>query len=98
MEEYFPDVIQAIPGEGRNIYCYFSNGAIRKYDVGPLIDRGGVFEVLRDEDTFRNKLTVMNNTVAWDIAGSFDRAKCIDLDPFTLYDGEAVRDPLEETA
>lgn len=43
---------------------------------------------------FRNALTVMNDTVAWDLLGCFDPANCIDIDPFTVAECEAVSDPL----
>ena len=93
---YYPVVVQAIPGEGRTVYAYFTDGSIRAYDVQPLIEQGGVFAQLRDPDFFRDRLTVLNDSVAWDVSGSFDPTCCIDLDPFSVYASQPVSDPLQE--
>ena len=64
-------------------------------NMEPLIAKGGVFIKLKDRDFFRNRLTVMNNTAAWDSSGKHDPTDCIDIDPVTLYEAEQVSDPLE---
>ena len=52
---------------------------------------------LCNEDTFRNSLTVMNGTVAWDLQGTRNAEICIDLDPCELYDScPSAADPLQE--
>lgn len=94
-EKYFPEVIQAVAGNGNSIYVYFSDGKITLYDVESLINKGGVFEALKDRDFFIDQLTVLNGTAAWDLSGSYDPADCIDIDPFMLYEAEKVQDPLE---
>ncbi len=95
-EMYFPEVVQSVPGEGRTVYAYFSDGSIHRFDVMPLIEQGGVFSKLRDEAFFRERITVLNGTVAWDVAGNYDPYHCIDLDPCEIYQEETVSDPLEE--
>lgn len=66
-------------------------------DAKPLLKQGGVFSPLRDEATFRNSLTVMNGTVAWDLEGTRNASACIDLDPCELYDNcPSAIDPLQE--
>ena len=46
---------------------------------------------------FRERLTVLNDTVAWDLDGNRDPAACIDLDPCELYEScPVVEDPLKE--
>ena len=40
----------------------------------------------------------MNSTLAWDLSGRFDPTDCIDIDPFTVYESQSVKDPLEEIA
>lgn len=96
---YFPEVVQAVPGEARTVYAYFSDGTVRLLDVGPLIERGGVFACLSDEDFFRNRLTVMHGAVAWDVSGTRDEASCIDIDPCSAYeDSKIVADPLGSVA
>ena len=91
--EYIPKVLQAVAEENFTIYLYFSDGSVRQYDAKPILARGGVFEPMRDENFFREHLTVLN---AWDINGDFDSCNCIDLDPVELYESSvAVADPLE---
>ncbi len=46
-EEYFPEVVQAVPGENYTVYAYFSDGTIHRFDMKPLINTGGVFEILK---------------------------------------------------
>ena len=54
-----PKVVQVLPGSDFTVYVYFLDGAIRALDVKPLLEKGGVFTPLRDEETFRNSLTVL---------------------------------------
>ena len=68
--EYIPSVVQAIPGDNHTVFAYFSDGSIHHVDVSPLIARGGVFSQLNDEKLFRDALTVLNDTVTWDISGN----------------------------
>ena len=97
MEEYLPEVVQAVPGEGRTVYAYFTDGSVRLADIGPLIAGGGVFAQLADEGFFRDRLTVMNGAVAWDVSGTRDPTTCIDLDPLEMYrTARRVPDPLRE--
>lgn len=84
MDKIFPEVIQAVAGENFTVYAYMKDGSIRLFDAKPLIEQGGVFEKLRDETFFSERLTVMNETVAWDLSGRHDPADCIDIDPFTV--------------
>ena len=63
--EYMPKVLQAVAGEDFTLYLYFSDGSVRLYDAKPILERGGVFEPMRDENFFREHLTVLNDTAAW---------------------------------
>ena len=67
----------------RQVYAYMNDGSVRKFDVKPLIKKGGVFKKIEDKEIFKNTLTVLNGTVAWDIAGNRNIYKCIDIDPMT---------------
>lgn len=91
----FPKVVQVITLRHGVICAYFEDGAIREYDVRPLMRPGTVFEALLDEETFKNCLTVLNDTAAWDLTGKRDPADCIDLDPDTIYESKPIADPLE---
>ncbi len=92
-----PQVVQVLAGENFTVYVYFLDGTIRLLDAKPLLKQGGVFSPLYDEVTFRNSLTVMNGTVAWDLEGTRNTSVCIDLDPCELYDNcPSTIDPLQE--
>ena len=97
--DYFPQVVQAVAGEDHTVYAYFSDGTVRKADVGPLVERGGACARLADRSFFTDRLTVLNDAVAWDVTGDLDETKCIDLDPRELYgNSPVVDDPLEPMA
>ncbi len=95
METLFPKVVQAVAGENRTVYAYMNDGTIHLLDMKPMIAQGGVFDRLSDNTFFAEHLTVLNDTVAWDLTGEHDPAACIDIDPFTVADAPAVADPLE---
>ena len=76
----------------RIVYAYMNDGSVRKFDVKPLIKKGGVFKKIEDKEIFKNTLTVLNGTVAWDIAGNRNIYKCIDIDPMTIFKSPAVPD------
>ena len=96
--ELFPKVLQAIAGEDFTVYAYMQDGTVRLYDAKPLISKGGVFEPLRAEAFFKERLTVLNNTVAWDLSGKLDPSDCIDIDPFTVAECPVVADPLKSVS
>ena len=96
--EKFPKVLQSIAGENFTVYAYMQDGTVRLYDAKPIISKGGVFEPLKDESFFRERLTVMNGTVAWDLSGKLDPCDCIDIDPFTVADCPVVTDPLKSVS
>ncbi len=95
-DKYFPTVVQAVAGDAYTVYAYFSDGKIVCFDMKPLIEKGGVFERLKDPVFFKERITVLNDAVAWDLSGHYDPADCIDIDPFVVYEAEAIGDPLQE--
>lgn len=92
---FFPKVVQAVAGENRTVYAYMNDGSIRLIDMKPMIEQGGIFEQLKQDTFFEQRLTVLNDTVAWDLTGEHDPAQCIDIDPFTIAECPVVDDPLE---
>ena len=92
MTMFFPEVYQAVAGENHMVYAYVCDGSVRLYDMKPLLEKGGVFEALRNEDVFRSTITVMNGTVAWDIAQNRDPSGCIDIDPLDIFRAQIVED------
>lgn len=91
----FPEVLQAVAGDDFTVYAYMNDGTVRLLDMKPLIERGNLFEKLRNRDFFES-VTVMNNTVAWDLSGKRDPYNCIDIDPFTVWECQEVPDPLAD--
>lgn len=96
MATYYPCVAQALARPDKTVFAYFSDGRITQMDMKPEIARGGVFERLADEGFFADALTVLDDTVVWDLSGSYDPMNCIDIDSFTINDAQVVSDPLEE--
>lgn len=92
-ERYFyPEVFQAVPGDNYIVYAYMNDGAVRLFDAKYLVEKGGVFEPLKDKEVFNKTLTVIGNTVAWDLEGNRDEYKCLDIDPFEVYNSPIVED------
>lgn len=84
-----PRVVQAYAVRGHTVVVHFDDGKVVRWSARPLVDQGGVFQRLRDGDWFRERLTVLNGTVAW--SEDFDERNCIDVDPLVLYEqGEDV--------
>jgi hypothetical protein len=91
---FWPKVVQAVPTDNFEVYAYCNDGSVRLYDVKPLLKSNTVFAPLMNIQTFKEKLSVINDTVAWDMAGNHDPRKCIDIDPFTIFAQKVVTDPL----
>jgi len=83
--QYFPKVVQAIATDEYKVYTYFDDGSIKCLDMTEKIN-SGIFQQIRDINIFKNALTILNDTVAWDLNGKYDSSECIDIDPFTIYD------------
>ncbi|MDE6530053.1 MAG: DUF2442 domain-containing protein [Lachnospiraceae bacterium] len=86
-------IVQVVPTKEFTVYVYFEDGKIVCYDVKPLLEKE-VFAVLKDIEYFMKTCTIMNDTLAWDIAGNRDNTKCIDIDPDTLYKLDAVKEKI----
>ncbi len=89
---FYPEVYQAVAGKNYMVYAYLNDGSMRAFDVKPLIEQGGIFKKIKEEAVFKNTLTVLNGTVAWDIAGNRNEYECIDIDPMTIFDCPIVSD------
>lgn len=82
--EYFPEIVQVIPHKDYTVSVYFSDGKLVLYDVKPFLDKE-IFLQLKDIHIFMDTCTILNDTLAWDIAGGRNEEECIDIDPDTLY-------------
>lgn len=89
----FPKIVQVVPTREYTVYVYFEDGKIVCYNVKPLLEKE-VFSVLREIECFIETCTIMNDTLAWDISGNRDNARCIDIDPDTLYMLDAVKEKI----
>lgn len=87
----FPKVVQVIPMKNYTVYVYFEDGKIVCYDMSRMIERGA-FCALKDINIFMETCTVLNDTLAWDIAGNRDNTSCLDIDPDTLYELPNVKE------
>ena len=97
-KNFWPTVLQVLPTDNFEVYAYLNDGSVRLYDVKPLLKKSTVFEPLMDIQIFKEKLTIINDTIAWDMGGNCDPYKCIDIDPFTIYEKMPVADPLLKNA
>lgn len=93
---FFPEVYQAVAGSDYCIYAYMNDGSVRMYNAKPLVEKGGIFEPLKNEAVFKGKLTVINGTIAWDLLGNRSETDCIDVDPFEVFNSPVVDDFPEE--
>lgn len=91
MMDYTPDIVQVVPHEDYTVSVYFCDGKIVLYDVKPKLNQG-VFQKLKDKSLFMNHCRIMNDTLAWDVTGTNDTAKCIDIDPDYLYELDCAED------
>ena len=89
----FYDIVQVVPYEDYTVQVYFEDGKIVSFDVKPLLEKP-VFQPLRDRKIFFDTCTIMNNTLAWDLSGNRDAARCVDIDPDMLYGLENVADSI----
>ncbi|MDD3340266.1 MAG: DUF2442 domain-containing protein [Lachnospiraceae bacterium] len=81
----FPKVINVIPQDDYTVKVFFEDGKVVLYDMKPNLS-GKVFRDLRDIGVFKEKCTVLNDTLAWDMSGDGDLRECVDIDVFTLYE------------
>ena len=84
--EYAPEIYMAVHHAGPLVDCYFTNGDVRRYDISPAVQRGGVFAPLADEETVKRSLTVYKGCLAFDLTGSRDPFEIIDFCPDTVYE------------
>lgn len=82
--DYFPEIVQVVPHEDFMVSVYFSDGKIVLYDAHALLNTK-IFSKITDINIFMKTCTILNDTLAWDIAGNRNESECIDIDPDTLY-------------
>lgn len=71
-------VVKAVePEENYTLVIDFVDGSKKRFDMKPIIDKGGVFAKLSDIDVFKTA-HVDRDTVSWD--------EVLDIAPETLYE------------
>lgn len=93
MMDFTPDIVQVVPHDDYTVSVYFCDGKIVLYDIKPNLTKG-VFQKLNDKTVFMEKCRIMNDTLAWDVAGTNDPTCCIDIDPDYLYSLEHVAEQI----
>lgn len=81
------EICMVKPSSGYKVDCYFTTGHVMRFDMALLLgpDCGPVFRPLRDRKTFLATMTVMNGTLAFDVAGGRNERKCVDIDAETIF-------------
>ena len=74
------DICMVKPATGRKVDCYFTTGHVKRFDMAYLL--------------ILSTMTVMNGTLAFDVAGGRNDRKCVDIDPETIFEkGVTVASP-----
>ena len=91
-ETKYRRIIYVAMGKGNRAYCLFSDNQWRIWDATDVLNSQTMQAQLRkDPGFFRNRIAVINNTLAWDVAGDGDPYLCIDVDPIVIYEqGEPI--------
>jgi hypothetical protein len=73
------DITDVRPLEDRWLRLWFSDGSVKDVDLGPVLERGGLFAPVRDDrDRFCDvRVNAETGTIEW--PGD------VDLDPLVLY-------------
>lgn len=74
-------------GKNDRVYCLFQNGEWRVWDASGMREIHLMRQhIAKDKNFFRNALTIINDTIAWDTAGDQDPYECIDIDPSVIWE------------
>lgn len=84
-DEYIPRLFMAKSVGGKVVECYFTNGAVRRYDVSEAIKLGGVFAPLADQELFERSMMIVDGTLSFDISGKNDPYDMVDICPEVIY-------------
>ena len=85
-EEYIPEIYMIRLAGGKLIDCYFTNGAVRRYDVARAIALGGVFAPLQDQEVLERSAIVMDGVLAFDLTGRRDPYDVVDICADVIYE------------
>ena len=78
-DEYVPQIFMAALAGDKKVDCYFTNGAVKRYDVAAAIGLGGVFAPLADQKVFEASMLVYDGVLCFDVAGKRDPYAMVDI-------------------
>jgi len=84
-EEYIPQIYMVALAGGKKVDCYFTNGAVRRFDVSAAIRLGGVFAPLKNQKVFERAVMVIDGVLAFDIKGNRDPYEIVDICADVVY-------------
>lgn len=84
-EEYVPQIYMAALAGDKKVDCYFTNGAVKRYDVTQAIELGGVFAPLADQQVFESSMLVYDGVLCFDIARTRDPYEMVDICADVIY-------------
>ena len=85
-DEYIPQIFMAALAGGKKVDCYFTNGAVKRFDVGIAIQLGGVFAPLADQELFERSMLVYDGVLAFDVTGRRDPYEMVDICADVIYE------------
>ena len=65
-------IVHVIPDDDFTLILTFDNGEKRRYDLKPILEKGGVFVTLRQIEHFRRVYLDDSNCVSWDLDPNID--------------------------
>ncbi len=78
-DEYIPQIYMIALAGGKKLDCYFTNGAVKRYDVSRAIALGGVFAPLQDQKLFERSVLVYDGVLCFDVTGKRDPYDMLDI-------------------
>ena len=85
-EEYIPQIFMAALSGGKKVDCYFTNGAVKRFNVSIAIRLGGVFAPLKNQDVFERSMLVYDGVLAFDLTGRRDPYEMVDICADIIYE------------
>ncbi|MCW6078082.1 DUF2442 domain-containing protein [Clostridium sporogenes] len=67
------------------VMLYFSDGKVKVCDASEFINRNPMLENFKNEQLFKERCCIINNTMAFDIEGNKNEYKCYDIALEYLY-------------
>lgn len=99
INDTIPIVVKVEPHNDYTVTVTFDDGTVCVYDMKVymmLAKNQEMIRPLKDINFFMERCCILNNTLAWDIAGGKDPTKCLDIDPLTIQNKWFVTELVNE--